>query len=314
MMIDIAWLVGGLVLLVFAADWLVDGAVGIARRLKIPPLVVGLTIVAYGTSLPEFVVSLLAAQRGVADFAIGNIVGSNIANIGLVLGVAALIHPIVVRGGTLYRRDLPILVFTTVGATLTFVDGRVSRIEGALLAIAAVAFTVVSLRAPAEESTADDAPDDGGAPWPRALIVFAVGIAGLVIAADRMVFGASNIAEALGVDPRIVGLTVVALGTSLPELAASVAGALKGHAGIAVGNVVGSCFFNLAFVLGASALIRPLPAEPGAMVVDLAVMGGLTGVMWLMLATGRRLTRVEGGVLLAAYVGFIGFLIWQVVG
>ncbi len=314
MVVDIAWLVGGLVLLVFAADWLVDGAVGIARRLAIPPLVVGLTIVAYGTSLPEFVVSLLAAQRGVAEFAIGNIVGSNIANIGLVLGAAALIHPIVVRGGTLFRRDLPILLVTTVGGTLAFLDGRVSRVEGGLLLLAALVFTVWCLRAPETESTADDEPADSGAPWPRALLVFAVGIAGLVIAADRMVFGASNIAAAMGIDERIVGLTVVALGTSLPELAASVAGALKGHAGIAVGNVLGSCFFNLAFVLGASALITPLPANPSTMTIDLAMMGGLTVAMWVMLATGRRMSRPEGGALIAAYVGFMGFLTWQALG
>lgn len=314
MAIDIAWLLGGLVLLVFAADWLVDGAVGIARRLSIPPLVVGLTIVAYGTSLPEFVVSLLAAQRDVAEFAIGNIVGSNIANIGLVLGAAAVIHPIAIRGGTLYRRDLPVLLATTVGAVVCFYDGYVSRLEGLLLLTAAVVFTVVSLRAPEEESTADDAPDDGGAPWPKALIFLVIGLAGLVVSADRMVYGASNIAAEMGIDERIVGLTVVALGTSLPELAASVAGAIKGHPGLAVGNVVGSCFFNLAFVLGAAASIKPLPADPAAMVVDLAVMGGVTALMWGLLFFRRGLSRIDGGGLLAIYFGFMGYLVWQTLG
>lgn len=313
MLVDVAWLIGGLVLLVFAADWLVDGAVGIARRLSIPPLVVGLTIVAYGTSLPEFVVSLLAAGRGVPDFAVGNIVGSNIANVGAVLGAAALIHPITVRGATLFRRDLPVLLVTTAAAIVFFSDGRVSRVEGGLLAAGAVLFTVACLRAPRTESDADDAPDDPGMPWPRALLVLGVGIGGLVLAADRMVFGAANIASAMGIDERVVGLTVVALGTSLPELAASVAGALKGHPGIAVGNVVGSCFFNLAFVLGGTALIQPLPVDPGAMALDLTLMGALVALMWLMLRTGRRMSRAEGGGLIAIYAGFIGLLVWQTV-
>lgn len=313
MLVDVAWLLGGLVLLIFAADWLVDGAVGLARRLNIPPLVVGLTIVAYGTSLPELVVSLLAASRGVSDFAVGNIVGSNIANVAAVLGAAALIHPIAVRGATLFRRDLPVLLVTTAAAIWFFSDGLVSRLEGGLLAVGTVVFTVVCLRSPRDASDADDAPEDPGKPWPRALAVLALGIAGLVIAADRMVFGAANIAASLGIDERVVGLTVVALGTSLPELAASVAGALKGHPGIAVGNVIGSNFFNLTFVLGATGLIRPLPVNPEAMAVDLAVMGALVPVMWVMLRSGHRMSRAEGGALIASYVGYIGFLVWQTV-
>lgn len=314
MLLDIFYLLIGLVILVFAADWMVDGAVGIARKLGIPPLVVGLTIVAYGTSLPEFVVSMLSAQRGVVDFAIGNIVGSNIANIGLVLGAAAVIHPIAVRGGTLFRRDLPVLLVTTLLSIGFFVGGLVNRIEGVVLLLIAIGFTVVCLRTPEEESTADDAPEDEGAPWPKAVLFLIVGLVGLVGGAHLMVEGGSHIAAELGVSERIIGLTIVAVGTSLPELAASVAGAIKGHSGIAVGNVVGSCLFNLAFVLGASALLNPLTVDAGTMVVDLALMGALTGLMWLMLGTGKHMSRAEGGGLLAIYAGFIGFLIWQVLG
>lgn len=311
MLIDILALIGGLVILVFAAGWLVDGAVGLARHLGIPPLVVGLTIVAYGTSLPELVVSVLSAWRGIADFAIGNIVGSNIANVGLVLAVTALIHPILVRGRLLFRRDLPVLALATGLSVWFFADGQVGRFEGLVLFAIAVVFTVACLRAPAEESDADDAPDDPGTPWPRAVGLLLVGLVGLVGGAHLMVEGGSSIAQAFGVDERIIGLTIVAIGTSLPELAASVAGAMKGHPGLAVGNVVGSCLFNLAFVLGATAVITPPVVDAGSIGVDLAVMGGLTVLMWVMLGTGRRMARWEGGVLLGGYVCFLGYLTMQ---
>lgn len=311
MLIDILALIGGLVILVFAAGWLVDGAVGLARHLGIPPLVVGLTIVAYGTSLPELVVSVLSAWRGIADFAIGNIVGSNIANVGLVLAIAAVIHPIAVRGNLLFRRDLPVLALATGLSVWFFADGAVGRLEGLVLFAIAVVFTVACLRAPAEESDADDAPDDPGTPWPRATGLLVVGLIGLVGGAHLMVEGGSSIATQFGVDERVIGLTIVAIGTSLPELAASVAGALKGHPGLAVGNVVGSCLFNLAFVLGATAIVHPPVVDAGSIGVDLAVMGAMTALMWVMLRTGRRMDRWEGGVLLGGYVCFIGYLTVQ---
>ncbi|MCB9527611.1 MAG: calcium/sodium antiporter [Myxococcales bacterium] len=313
LLLDIVSLLGGLVLLVIAADWLVDGAVGVARRLGIPPLVVGLTIVAYGTSLPEFVVSLLSAHRGVVEFAIGNIVGSNIANVALVLGAAALIHPIAIKGGLLFKRDLPVLAVTTALAIVFFLDGVVSRVEGVVLALITVGFTIVCLRSPEEESDGDDAPEDEGAPWPRAPLLVVIGLVGLVGGAHLMVEGGASIAATFGVDERIIGLTIVAVGTSLPELATSVAGAMKGHSGLAVGNVVGSCIFNLAFVLGATALIKPPVVDVSAMSVDLALMGGLAVVMWVMLRTGYRMSRGEGGGLLAVYAGFVAFLVWQTV-
>lgn len=307
-----AALVGGLIMLVLASDWLVDGAVSIAGRFGIPTLVVGMTIVAYGTSLPELVVSVVATQRGVVDFAIGNIVGSNVANIGLVLGAVALVSPFAVQSRLLFVRDLPLLGVATCLAVLFFLDDEVQRWEGLLLILLAFLFTVLNLRSPGEpedETVGEEAHEESPATIGKATFMLLVGFAGLMAGAHFMVEGGTAIAKAFGISERVIGLTIVAIGTSLPELAASVAGALKGHPALAVGNVVGSCLFNLAFVLGAVATIQPIPSDLNSMVWDLVVMGGLTVLMWLMLRTGRRLTRGEGATLLLIYAGFLGYLV-----
>ncbi len=302
-------LLGGLILLVLASNWLVDGAVGIARRFGVSTLVIGMTIVAYGTSAPELVVSLLAATRGVADFAIGNIVGSNVANIGLVLGAVALVAPFSVSSRLLFSRDLPLLGVATALAIFFFSDRAVQPWEGGVLLALAAAFTLLSLKMPAEDDDEPLEPADDSQPRWRAGAMVALGLAGLMGGAHFMVEGGSAIATHFGISERVIGLTVVAVGTSLPELAASLAGALKGHPGLAVGNVVGSCLFNLAFVLGATGAIGTIPVSLDAMVWDLVVMCGLTLLMWLMLRTGRRLTRSEGATLMLIYVGFLGYLV-----
>jgi len=306
LIIEYVQLFGGLILLVFASDWLVDGAVDLAKRWGLPPFVVGLTIVAYGTSLPEFVVSVLASSKGVADFAVGNVVGSNIANIGLVLGTAALIHHITVSSEALYRRDIPLLGLATGVAVYAIHDGRIDRWEASTLFLIAIVFTVMSLRTPEDEGDADE---DDLLPIARMLGLLIVGFAGLVYGADLMVDGGTAIALELGISERIVGLTIVAIGTSLPELAASVAAARKGHPELAIGNVVGSCLFNLAFVLGAAALINPLAVAAFDMRWDLVTMCGLTLLMFTMLRTGRTVTRLEGACLLCLYVGYITHLV-----
>ncbi|MEE2787541.1 MAG: calcium/sodium antiporter [Myxococcota bacterium] len=299
-------LFGGLVLLVVAADWLVDGAVALASRIGVAPFVVGLTVIAYGTSLPEFVVSILASSKGVADFAIGNIVGSNIANIGLVLGVAAVIHVIRIESDALFRRDLPLLTVVSIASILFFLDGTVDRIEGGGLLLVAVIFTVLSLRTK-DEGTEND--EDGEVMSTRKMVVLlAIGLVGLVGGAQFMVEGGTFIARAYGISERIIGLTIVAIGTSLPELAASVAAATKGHPDLAVGNVVGSCLFNRAFVLGASALIHPLAVQFDGMFWDVTVMMALTVGMWGMLRTGAGMSRVEGMLLVASYAGFMVYV------
>lgn len=313
MLMPIISLLGGLILLVIASDQLVEGAVGIARRLGVSMLVVGLTIVAYGTSFPEFIVSLLAANRGVSDFAVGNIVGSNIANIGLVLGMAAAVCPFVVKSSTLFRRDLPLLFLATAGGCLMFLDGKVERWEGGVLIGIAAIFTWLSLKHPGEVEV--EGGNEGEEPAKEEAIGVSVvrlilGGAGLFGGAHFMVDGGSTIAASFGISERVIGLTVVAIGTSLPELAASVAGALKGYPELAVGNVVGSCLFNLTFVLGASSLITPLSVDLVAMRWDLAIMGGLTVLMWAMFFTGLRVSRIEG---VGLVLGYAGFLTWVVV-
>jgi cation:H+ antiporter len=268
-------------------------------------MVVGLTIVAYGTSLPEFVVSLLATSREIPAFAIGNIVGSNVANIGLVLGTAALVCPIMVRSRAIFRRDLPILALVTAAVVYYFVDGKVSPFKGAILLTVVIVNTILSLRTPSEE----DHVDDDAISKRRAITLLIIGMGGLVLGAHFMVEGGSEIAKVIGISERVIALTVVAVGTSLPELAAAVASAAKGHPGLAVGNVVGSCLFNLAFVLGATAMIHPLPVSPEDVQLELVTMCSLTVVMWLMLGTKRGMRRLEGGLLVASYVGFLTYLV-----
>ena len=268
-------------------------------------MVVGLTIVAYGTSLPEFVVSVLATGRGKPEFAIANIIGSNVANIGLVLGTAALVCPIVMRSRGIFRRDLPVLTLVTAATVSFFVDGWVTATEGAILLVVVAVVTIVNLRTPDEE---DHVGDGEVSKW-RAIALLSAGLVGLVVGAHFMVDGGSQIAKIMGISERVIGLTIVAVGTSLPELAAAVASAAKGHPGLAVGNVVGSCLFNLAFVMGATALINPIAVEPLDVQAELITMCGLTVVMWVMLGTGKRMSRAEGGLLLAAYVGFLTYLV-----
>ncbi len=298
-------LIGGLVVLVWCSDRMVDGAEAVAKILGVPTFVVGLTIVAYGTSLPEFVVSLLAAHRGVADFAIGNIVGSNIANIALVFGVALLLARIKVPEARLVRRDFGFLITATAIGVLTLLDGVVDRIDGGILFALAVIFTWVCLRSSKEH---DSDEDDDAPSVPRSIGLLAIGLAGLVAGAHFMVDGGTVIARHFGIGERIIGLTIVALGTSLPELAASLAAVRKGNAGLAVGNVVGSCLFNLAFVMGASSLIHPLTVDFDAMTWDLASMVGLTLGMWWMLAGARLTTLRDGVVLVSFYAGFMVYL------
>lgn len=297
-------LLGGLVLLVIAADWTVDGAVAIARRLGVSLLVVGLTIVAYGTSFPELVVAVLAVRRGVDDLVIGNLVGSNLANLGLVLGATALVAPLAVRSRALFTRDLPLLIAVTGLAVAFLLDGRIGRLEGAVLLGCALAFTLLCLRQPETEPEAGEPPD----PWVRALGLLILGIAGLLAGAHFLVEGSRDLARHFGVSERIIGLTIVAFGTSLPELAAGIAGTLRGHPGLAVGNVVGSSLFNMAFVLGSAAQVAPLTFPLDAIRWDLAAMVSVTLLAGLLLRRGRRLGRAEGALLLAVYLGFMAWV------
>ncbi|WP_412068460.1 calcium/sodium antiporter [Rubrivirga sp. IMCC43871] len=303
---DLLALVGGLALLMAAATALVRGAASLALRLGLSPLVVGLTVVAFGTSAPELVVSVQAALAGAGGIAVGNVVGSNIANVGLILALAVLVRPIA-TDPTVLRRDLPVLLATTVAVSVLLLDGQLGALEGAGLIAALLAYLAWSVRQARRDSAEATLPvAEPGPVWRDAALV-AGGLGGLVLGADLFVGGAVALAEGAGVSNAVIGLTVVAVGTSLPELATSVVAAARGEGELAVGNVVGSNVFNLLGILGIGAIVRPLVA-PGLQVVDLAVMAAFAAVLVPMMVSGRRLVRPEAMVLLAAYVGYIGYL------
>lgn len=327
MLLSLFYILLGLALLIFGGDWLVDGAVGVARRFRLSPMVIGLTIVAFGTSAPELLVSVQSALGGNPGIALGNVAGSNIANIALILGVTALIRPIPVQGTTT-RIDAPVLFISTLALTGIVAAGwSLSRPVG-LIALAAlgtfVTYQVRSSRKAAANAqqanvvghsetmetaeTVETTPDDEAiVPIWKSLALLAVGIAALKFGAQSLVGGAVDIAAGLGVSDRVIGLTIVAIGTSLPELFASLIAARRGNVDLAVGNVVGSNLFNILCVLGAACTVCPIDAEAlaGGFLTDCLWMIGLTLLIWIQLRTDYRLTRTEGALLLAAYVAFL---------
>lgn len=316
-------LLAGGTMLYFGAEWLVGGASALALAMRIPQLLVGLTVVAYGTSMPEVIVGVEAALAGHGDVALGNVIGSNIANFGLILGVAVLVKPARVDG-VLRRRELPMLLLAAAAVPLVLLDGRVWAWEGALLLAGAIVYTAWMIRAarrtPAEaeaklaaEVTAEAA-DVAGAPAQhgsrlRHGVTALVGLGVLLLGGHLFVDAAASLARAWGMSERVVGLTIVAVGTSLPELATSVIAAVKGHSDIAVGNVVGSNIFNVLLCLGAASIAGSVGAPLSALRVDVGTLLAMTVVGCIFLRTERRMPRWEGGVLLAGYVAFLAYLV-----
>ncbi|MFC4245539.1 calcium/sodium antiporter [Natribaculum luteum] len=312
---DILLLAVGTVALALGARWLVDGASRLAQSAGISPLVVGLTVVAFGTSAPEFAVSIGAALEGQADVSVGNVVGSNVFNIGLVLGGAAVIAPFRVRN-VLVRRDAVAMGATTALALAVLADLSIGRLEGALLVGLLVAYLgalFVAARASTADRTAapagwDPADDDASAARSRSWVDVGLVLVGLVLVAlggRVLVDAATRLALDAGVSEWLVGVTLVAAGTSLPELATSVVAARRGAVAIVAGNVVGSNVFNLLGVLGVAALIRPLSVDATAL-LGLAWLLVLTAITTVLLATGRRLTRLEGLTLVALLLVYWG--------
>jgi cation:H+ antiporter len=301
----------GVALLYAGAEALVRGGVTLAARLGMTPLVIGLTVVAFGTSMPEMVVSVGAAAAGSGPIAVGNVVGSNIANIALILGISALIRPIRVQAQVI-RFDAPILVLASILLVLLLRDDRLGRFEGGALLLGLVAYVVVSVRAARQEAAAVKAEFAEGMPHPGRSLGFGVGAAALgllmlVLGARWFVAGAVALARAAGVSEAVVGLTIVAVGTSLPELATSTVAAAKGEGDIAVGNVVGSNIFNILGILGMAALVRPI-APTGMTVADLGSMLGLAILLLPVVWSGLRVSRGEGALLLGLYAGYTAYL------
>ena len=302
-------LAAGLALLFFAGEFLIKGAVGISEKFGISPLVIGLTVVAFGTSAPELLVSVQAALSGSPGIAVGNVVGSNIANVLLVLGLPALISPIDPRQPGL-RRNLTAMVIVTVIFTWLLSNGSIGRPEGALLFAGLVAFVwwqVHRARAGFEKPTGDFHDEIGETPHDmgRAVTYLVAGLIGLPIAAQLTVSGASDIASAFGVSDVVIGLTIVSLGTSLPELATTFSAALRRQAAVAIGNVVGSNIFNIAGIMGLTALIAPVSVEDRIVSLDMWVMLAVTVALALIGYLKVESGRAMGTVMLVAYGAYM---------
>lgn len=311
MIVNILMIVAGVVLVLWGADRLTDGAVALAERMEIPQIVIGLTIVALGTSAPEFCVSLVSALKGTADLAVGNVVGSNIFNAMLIVGVAAMVAPMTILPSTV-RKDVPVALLASVALTvMVLMDGDLSRVDAALLFVGFLAFMWVTLRgAKGSHAIEQEQAAPRGYSVLKSVGLLVLGLACLVVGSNIFVDGATSVAKTLGVSEAVIGLTIVAGGTSLPELATSVVAARKGNSGIAIGNVLGSNVLNILLILGAAGLICPMQVQ-GITLVDFAMMTGSVLLLWLFSYTKLTVARWEGAVLT---VLFLGYMTWLVAG
>ena len=312
MVLPILLLIVGFVALILGANWLVDGATSVGIRAKLSPLIIGLTIVAFGTSLPELIINVFSCIKGSSGLAIGNIVGSNIMNILLILGVASIIYPIDVRRISI-RRDIPVGFVATaalfVFANYTWGKLTINWIEGALLLVMAVAYLLITMKkneSPSAEVEAIQIP----MPWGKTILFLVLGILGLYLGGELVSNNAQTIAKAWGMSEAMIGLTVVAIATSLPELITSIVAATKKNSGIAIGNVLGSNILNIFLVLGISGLITPLQFDT-KMNTTLYFLFGANALMLLFVFTGkgRKLSRFEGLLMLLAFAGFMSYTI-----
>ena len=305
MFLDILTLAAGLVALVFAGDKLVEGAVALATRLRISPLVVGLTVVAFGTSAPELVISLEAALGGQPGLAVGNVVGSNVANVLLVLGAPALIAPV-----ACYQRGVSMSLYAMAGITVVFMvmltSGTLARLDGLILFAGLCAFIGWQLNAARRGRDVIAEEVSAGETTTRAMVIaLAIGVIGLPLGATLTIQGATGIAERFGVSDAVIGLTVVAIGTSLPELMTTVIAAFKRSNEVAIGNVIGSNIFNIAAIMGITAMVIPVPVPERIVGVDMWVMAAVTALLVGLTATRSTLTKPIGAAMLAGFVAYI---------
>ncbi len=320
MLLNILAILAGLAVLVWGADRFISGAAALANNLGVSPMMIGLTIVGFGTSAPEILVSSIAAFDGNPGLAIGNAIGSNIANIGLILGVTALFIPLSVHSGVL-KREYPLMLAISLISLALMWDGELGRLDGLVLIILLVVilgWMVRSAKTGANDPIAGefDAEIPHDTPTPRAVFWLVIGLLALLLSSRALVWGAANIATALGVSDVVIGLTIVAIGTSLPELAASIASALKNEHDIAIGNVIGSNLYNILAVLSLPGLIAPGPFLPEILSRDQPTMIGLTVLLFLMgysFGKSGRINRLEGLILLSIFVGYQSLLLFSVI-
>lgn len=315
MLLNALWIVVGVVLVLWGADRLTEGAVAVAERLRVPQIVIGLTIVALGTSMPELCVSVVSALKGTPDLAVGNVVGSNIFNALLIVGVAALVAPMTILRSTVFK-DVPCaLVASVVLLMMCQNDWVITRLDGAILFVFFLVFMRLTIKGatsaqPAPLAAEENEASAGKQPmkgW-LAVLWMVVGLAALIGGSNLFVGGATEVARALNVSDAVIGLTIVAGGTSLPELATSVVAAKKGNSGIAIGNVLGSNVLNILFILGLTGMISPMHIE-GITNVDLYMMLVSTIMIWFFSFTKYTIERWEGAVLVLTFGGYMWYLL-----
>lgn len=309
---DILFIILGIFLVLRGADNLTDGSVSIARRLRISELVIGLTIVAFGTSMPELCVSIVSATNGTTAMAIGNVVGSNIFNVLLIVGVCAVIHPMSVSLDII-RRDIPFAFIATLLLIFFLKDGMMSRAEALIMLAGFTGYVAYTLSVTRKAMPRKSEPQDQAEPKDSKLKIawkILVGLAELVIGSNVFVGHATSLATSLGVSDAVIGITILGAGTSLPELATSAVAAIKGRTSMALGNVIGSCIFNILMILGVSAIIVPLSPD-GITMVDLATLFASIVMLWFFSFTKQTMARWEGAVLSLCFIAYMSFLIYN---
>lgn len=319
MLLSIVLIVLGIVLLVVGGESLLRGAVGLAALLRLTPAVIGLTVVAAGTSVPELAVSGIAAYQGKPDIAVANVVGSNIFNVTVILGMCALICPLAITGNTI-RLEYPVLTLVTLLCLVIVQDGEINRLDASLCLVVYIGFTAYLVSLVRQQVTAAEAQElkaevEELTPLearPRAWVCVALVSAGaglLAGGAHATVTGASELARLLGWSERVIGLTIVSIGTGLPEVVASLVSSVRGRSDVAIGNVIGSNLFNILAILGLSAMVAPLPVQPALIASDCWWMLSVTLLLFPLMFTRLRVSRWEGGVLLAVYCVYLGLLL-----
>ena len=307
MLLNILFIVVGIALVLWGADRLTDGAVAVAEKMKMPQIVIGLTIVAMGTSMPEFCVSLISALKGTSDLAVGNIVGSNIFNALLIVGVSALVAPMTIMETTV-RKDIPFALVASALLLIMCLDGDISRLDAGILFVMFLIFMYMTLKGAKKQGADAEEAIEGEGKKPMAtwlsVVWILVGLLCLIGGSNLFVEGATAVATNLGVSEAVIGLTIVAGGTSLPELATSVVSARKGNSGIAIGNALGSNVFNILAILGITGMITPMTLK-GITYIDLSMLVISIMIVWLFSFTKYKIERWEGAVLTAVFVGYI---------
>ena len=307
MLLNILFIVVGIALVLWGADRLTDGAVAVAEKMKMPQIVIGLTIVAMGTSMPEFCVSLISALKGTSDLAVGNIVGSNIFNALLIVGVSALVAPMTIMETTV-RKDIPFALVASALLLIMCLDGNISRLDAGILFVMFLIFMYMTLKGAKKQGADAEEAIEGEGKKPMdtwlSVVWILVGLLCLIGGSNLFVEGATAVATNLGVSEAVIGLTIVAGGTSLPELATSVVSARKGNSGIAIGNALGSNVFNILAILGITGMITPMTLK-GITYIDLSMLVISIMLVWLFSFTKYKIERWEGAMLTAVFVGYI---------